>query len=55
VKAAADIELGEAIPAMERATDAVNCLEVKAIQELKALGSPPEACVVVAKAVLILK
>jgi len=54
-KAAADAELGEAIPAMERATDAVNCLEVKAIQELKALGSPPEACVVVAKAVLILK
>jgi dynein heavy chain len=40
---------------MERATEAVNCLEVKAIQELKALGSPPEACVVVAKAVLILK
>jgi hypothetical protein len=55
VKAAADIELGEAIPAMERATEAVNCLEVKSIQELKALGSPPEACVVVAKAVLILK
>jgi len=40
---------------MERATEAVNCLEVKSITELKALGSPPEACVVVAKAVLILK
>jgi len=30
-KAAADRELAEAIPAMERATDAVNCLEVKSI------------------------
>jgi len=30
-KAAADCELAEAIPAMERATDAVNCLEVKSI------------------------
>jgi dynein heavy chain len=40
---------------MERATKAVACLEAKSIQELKALGSPPEACVVVAKAVLILK
>lgn len=54
-KAAADAELAEAIPAMEAATEAVNCLEVKSITELKALGSPPEACVVVAKAVLILK
>jgi len=54
-KAAADEELAEAVPAMERATEAVNCLEVKAIQELKALGSPPAQCVEVAKAVLILK
>jgi len=53
-KAACDAELAEAIPAMERATEAVNCLEVKAIQELKALGSPPAQCVEVAKAVLIL-
>jgi hypothetical protein len=30
-KAAADVQIAEAIPAMERATDAVNCLEVKAI------------------------
>jgi len=39
---------------MERATEAVNCLEVKSIQELKALANPPSACVDVAKAVLIL-
>jgi dynein heavy chain, axonemal len=30
-KAACDAELAEAIPAMERATEAVNCLEVKSI------------------------
>lgn len=53
-KAQADAELAEAIPAMERATEAVNCLEIKMIQELKALGSPPEDCVVIAKACLIL-
>jgi dynein heavy chain len=39
---------------MERATEAVNCLEVKSIQELKALANPPAACVDVTKAVLIL-
>jgi dynein heavy chain len=53
-KAAADAELAEAIPAMEAATEAVNCLEIKMIQELKALGSPPEDCVQIAKACLIL-
>jgi hypothetical protein len=40
---------------MERAQDAVNCLEVKAIQELKGMGQPPDACKEVGKAVLILK
>jgi len=39
---------------MERATEAVNCLEVKSIQELKALANPPPACAEVTKAVLIL-
>lgn len=54
IKDDCDKELAEAIPAMERATEAVNCLEAKAIQELKALASPPPACAEVAKAVLIL-
>jgi dynein heavy chain len=53
-KAACDTELAEAVPAMERATEAVNCLEAKAIQELKALANPPPACAEVTKAVLIL-
>ena len=39
---------------MEAATEAVNCLEPKQIQELKALGSPPEDCVKIATACLIL-
>jgi dynein heavy chain len=39
---------------MERAQEAVNCLEVKIIQDLKALTTPPAACVDVTKAVLIL-
>ena len=54
-KAEANKELEAAIPAMEAAKAAVNCLEVKAIQELKALANPPADCVVVTKAVLILK
>ena len=53
-KAACDEELSEAIPAMERATDAVNCLEVKIIQDLKALANPPWQCAEVTKGVLIL-
>jgi len=40
---------------MKAAEEAVACLDKKAIQELKALGSPPEACVEVAKACLILR
>lgn len=54
-KAAANKELEAAIPAMQAAADAVACLEVKAIQELKALANPPPDCVITTKAVLILK
>jgi len=50
----ATAELAEAEPAMKRAEAAVDCLEVKAIQELKGMGSPPQACQDVGKAVLIL-
>jgi len=54
-KAKADGELAEAIPAMERAKDAVKNLDKKSIQELKSLGSPPAQVLDVAKAVLILR
>lgn len=37
-KAAAQGELAEAVPAMRAAEAAVDCLEVRAIQELKGMG-----------------
>eukprot|EP00397_Hematodinium_sp_SG-2012_P000941 GEMP01000942.1.p1 GENE.GEMP01000942.1~~GEMP01000942.1.p1 ORF type:complete len:1804 (-),score=375.45 GEMP01000942.1:270-5681(-) len=45
IKAQADGELGEAMPAMETAKVAVNCFSKAAIQELKSLGKPPVECV----------
>ena len=54
IKAQADAELAEALPAMQAAKDAVNCLTKPAIQELKSLGKPPAECTEVTKAVLIL-
>ncbi|KFG46052.1 dynein heavy chain family protein [Toxoplasma gondii p89] len=51
----ADEELSEALPAMERAREAVKCLTKPAIQELKALGKPPAECMEVTKAVLIMR
>ena len=51
----ADVELAKAEPAMLAAAEAVNCLEVQSITMLKSLPTPPEACVYVAKACLILK
>jgi dynein heavy chain len=50
-KAACDSELAEAVPAMERAQEAVDCLTLNSIQELKNLGSPPEQAKQVAFAV----
>jgi len=54
-KDAANVELEAAIPAMQEAEAAVACLEVKAIQELKSLANPPSDCLLVTKAVLILR
>jgi len=54
-KAACDVELADAVPAMERAQEAVDCLTLSSIQELKGLGSPPEQAKQVAFAVMILK
>eukprot|EP00746_Dinoflagellata_sp_MGD_P094656 gnl/MRDRNA2_/MRDRNA2_37720_c0_seq1.p1 gnl/MRDRNA2_/MRDRNA2_37720_c0~~gnl/MRDRNA2_/MRDRNA2_37720_c0_seq1.p1 ORF type:complete len:2173 (+),score=502.56 gnl/MRDRNA2_/MRDRNA2_37720_c0_seq1:470-6520(+) len=45
IKAQADGELQEAMPAMEAAKEAVNCLTKPAIQELKSLGKPPVECI----------
>lgn len=54
-KAACDAELADAVPAMERAQEAVDCLTLNSIQELKTLGSPPEQAKQVTFAVMILK
>jgi len=51
----ANAELAEAKPAMLRAADAVNCLDIKMLQELKAFTSPSEDVVRVSTAVLIMK
>jgi len=53
-KESANKELAAAIPAMEAAKAAVDCLTKASIQEMKSLGSPPAAVVDVAKAVLML-
>jgi len=53
-KAEANTELEAAVPAMEAAKEAVNCLDVKMLGELKGLGSPPPDCVQVTKACLLL-
>ncbi len=50
----ADGELAEALPAMEAAKEAVNCLTKPWIQELKGLGSPPPECAEVTAAVAFL-
>lgn len=52
-KEAANKELAEAIPAMEAAKEAVNCLTKNSVQEMKSLGSPPAAVLDVAKALLM--
>ena len=54
-KADANKELEEALPAMKAAEEAVKCLNKASIQELKALPKPPEECVQVTKAVMLLK
>ncbi|VTZ67411.1 dynein heavy chain, putative [Plasmodium chabaudi chabaudi] len=49
----ADKELSEALPIMNKAKEAVNCITKSAIQELKSLQNPPKECLDVTHAVLI--
>ena len=53
-KAAAEKELEQAIPAMQRAKEAVDCLEPKAIVEFKSFAQPPSGAENVTNAVLIM-
>jgi dynein heavy chain, axonemal len=55
IKEEADVELAKAYPALERAKEAVNCLEPKAVQEMKALAHPPPEVVKCAQAIFALK
>ncbi|CAK0818712.1 unnamed protein product [Prorocentrum cordatum] len=50
LQAEADGELKEAMPAMEAAKEAVNCLDKNSISELKQLPKPPPECVEVSAA-----
>lgn len=50
----ANAELSEALPAMEAAKEAVNCLTKDKIDIVKNLGSPPPALYSVGAACLIL-
>jgi dynein heavy chain len=53
-KANAEKELEAAIPAMQRAKEAVDCLEVKAIVEFKSFASAPPGTEQVTNACLIM-
>jgi len=55
IKEDANKELAAAVPAMEAAAEAVNCLDIKMLQELKGFGSPHDDVVRVCAAVLIMK
>jgi dynein heavy chain len=48
-------QLEAAIPAMEAAEEAVNCLNVKAIVEFKSFNAPPPGTEIVTRAIQILK
>ncbi|CAJ1459802.1 unnamed protein product, partial [Effrenium voratum] len=56
MKMEADHELNDALPAMEKAAAAVDCLDKASIQELKAFPKPPHECIdVVAACGFLLK
>ena len=50
----ARVELEKALPALEKAKAAVDCIKKPQITEMKALGSPPTGVLTTARAVLIL-
>lgn len=54
LKSEADKALAEAIPALRAAEAAVDCMNKKHIQEMKALPTPPAGVVLTSRVVLIL-
>jgi hypothetical protein len=54
MKVTANAALEKAIPALEMAKAAVDCLKKNHITEMKSLGTPPEGVKLTARVVLIL-
>lgn len=54
LKSECDTALKQALPALEQAKEAVNCLKKPNITEMKVLGSPPGGVLLTAKVVMIL-
>jgi hypothetical protein len=54
LKAKADVALKQALPALEQAKAAVDCLKKPHITEMKSLGSPPPGVLLTAQVVMIL-
>ena len=53
-KETAEKALSSAIPALEKAKNAIDCMKKGHIVEMKALGTPPPMVIVTAKCILIL-
>jgi dynein heavy chain len=54
LKEQAEKSLANAIPALERAKNAIDCIKKGHITEMKSMGSPPAMVVVTAKVIMIL-
>ena len=54
MKLTADEALSKALPALEMAQKAVDCLKKNHITEMKSLGTPPDGVKLTARVVLIL-
>ena len=54
LKDSAEKALASAIPALEKAKNAIDCMKKGHITEMKSLGTPPTMVIVTAKCILIL-
>jgi dynein heavy chain len=54
LKTTCEVALAKAIPVLELAKEAVNCLQKPAITEMKNLAKPPQGVIYTARVVLIL-
>jgi dynein heavy chain len=54
LKESAENALSSAIPALEKAKNAIDCMKKGHITEMKSLGTPPTMVIITAKCILIL-